>query len=206
MTKETIVFDRQYTYVFHSPGEEPWVCGLLKNRNLNRVLDLGCGLGTWGFLLRTYISPNAEVTGVDISAERIERLRRLNIYQSLIVGDATALNISGEFDAIMVGELLHGLKDKKRFLDKFEGKLAKNGLLIIVGPSDGGLRKALLKRGYSVYEYYFKGFVLFNAKTRKTTSMYKTRENRLLAMVFNFVRRLFYNQERVHIIAFKETK
>lgn len=88
--------DRHYTYVFHSPGIEPWICGLLKNRTITKVLDIGCGVGSWGFLIRNYISPNAEIIGVDISAEKLEKLRNLNIYNELVSADITTLKFNDE--------------------------------------------------------------------------------------------------------------
>jgi len=46
------MYDLNYTLTFHSPGIEPWVLGLLKQVRPRSVLDVGCGLGLWGLILR----------------------------------------------------------------------------------------------------------------------------------------------------------
>jgi SAM-dependent methyltransferase len=194
----------EYVFSTHSPAQESWVYSIMKNRKLARILDLGCGRGLWGFLFRTYIAPDAEIIGVDISADKIGRLKELNVYDKLIVEDVFKLATSGNFDLIMVGGLLHGL-DAKKFLGIFESKLARNGVLMIAGPSDLGLRKTLLERGYSVYEYYLRGFILFNMKVKETISLYPTLGIKILTMLFKFSKKIL-KWDNVEIIAFMENK
>jgi SAM-dependent methyltransferase len=194
----------EYVFSTHSPAQESWVYSILKNRKLNRILDLGCGRGLWGFLFRTYIAPDAEIIGVDISADKIGRLKKLNVYDKLIVEDVFKLATSGNFDLIMVGGILHSL-DAKKFLSIFESKLAKDGVLMIAGPSDLGLRKTLLERGYSVYEYYLRGLILFNTKVNETISLYPTMEIKILTALFKFYKKLL-KRNNVEIIAFVESQ
>jgi SAM-dependent methyltransferase len=195
----------EYVFSTHSPGQDSYVYSILKNRKLNRILDLGCGRGLWGFLFRTYIAPDAEIIGIDISADCIKKLKKLNVYDELIVEDVFKLATSGNFDLIMVGGLLHSL-DAKKFLGIFESKLARNGVLMIAGPSDLGLRKTLLKRGYSVYEYYLRGFMLLNMKkSNETISLYPTLEIKILTMLFKFSKKIL-KRDNVEIIAFMENK
>ena len=47
-----LIYDREYTWIFHSSGLEPWVCGLLRRLKPVSVLDVGCGLGYWGLILK----------------------------------------------------------------------------------------------------------------------------------------------------------
>jgi 2-polyprenyl-3-methyl-5-hydroxy-6-metoxy-1,4-benzoquinol methylase len=196
--------DPNYTYAFHSPGEEPWICGLLRKRRINRVLDLGCGLGIWGFLIRTYVSPDAQITGLDISAETLKRIQKLHLYDNVILSDATTIELTDVFDAILLVEFLHGLKDQDKFLEKLEGKLAKNGILIVAGPSDLKMRKTLRQRNYSIYEYYLRGFFLIDAQTGKSKLMRKSKAIKILAMLLGFARKISYKKDTLHIIAFKE--
>jgi ubiquinone/menaquinone biosynthesis C-methylase UbiE len=196
--------DAEYTYAFHSPGEEPWICGLLKNRHITKALDLGCGSGFWGFILRTYAASTAKITGVDISTESLQRLKNLGIYDELVLGDATSLNFDGAFDVILAIEFFHTLTDKETFLRAIEEKLAKNGLLIISGPSTVEMLKILQERNYSVYEYFLRGLVLVNTKTGKILSTYPSKAMLILASLLRLGRIFVKGTKNNHIIAFKE--
>jgi cyclopropane fatty-acyl-phospholipid synthase-like methyltransferase len=196
--------DAEYTYAFHSPGEEPWICGLLKSRRITKVLDLGCGSGFWGFILRTYAASNANIVGVDISTESLKRLKNLGIYDELILGDATSLDLDGTFDAILAIEFFHQLADKETFLRGIEEKLAKNGVLIISGPSTLEMRKILHKRNYSVYEYFLRGLILSDTKTGELVVTYPSKTTLILASLLRLGRIFAKSPKNVHIIAFKE--
>jgi SAM-dependent methyltransferase len=196
--------DAEYTYAFHSPGEEPWICGLLKNRHITKALDLGCGSGFWGFILRTYAASNAKIIGVDISTEGLKRLKNLGIYDELVLGDATSLDFDGAFDVILAIEFFHILTDKERFLRAIEEKLAKDGLLIISGPSTLEMRKILQKRNYSVYEYFLRGLILIDTKTGELVLPHPDKATLILASLLRLGRIFFKSPKNVHIIAFKE--
>jgi|GEM_PF-7023576 len=46
-----IIADREYPKIFHSPGLEPWVLGILLRVKPNSLVDVGCGYGFWGFIV-----------------------------------------------------------------------------------------------------------------------------------------------------------
>ena len=79
-------YDRGYTMVFHSPGIEPWITGLLKSRRPVSVLDVGCGLGYWGLILKSYLEV-PHIVGIDIDGSKVEFARRLGIYNELYTSD-----------------------------------------------------------------------------------------------------------------------
>jgi SAM-dependent methyltransferase len=75
------IYHKQYTYVFHSPGIEPWILGFLKSkRSLGRVLDVGYGLGFSAFMLKLYLGNVEYLVCVDISPEKIHKIEKLNLY------------------------------------------------------------------------------------------------------------------------------
>jgi predicted TPR repeat methyltransferase len=53
---------------------------------LQRALDLGCGTGLCGPLLKAFV---AQVDGVDLSAQMLEQARRLQVYDQLVQADIT---------------------------------------------------------------------------------------------------------------------
>jgi ubiquinone/menaquinone biosynthesis C-methylase UbiE len=178
--------------------------GLLKERAIGSVLDLGCGLGAWGYLMRTYIAPNAQIVGLDISKEKIDTLSKLRIYDSLVVGDAMTVQVNGCFDAILAGELILAVSDPDAFLRRFEQKLAKGGVLVIMGPSDKKLRQLLRKRGYLVYDYLLRGFFLVDENSGKAKLMHETKAFSIIGAFLRVSHRLIRRRDKMHVIAFKE--
>ena len=47
-----LVPDEDYPRIFHSPGLEPWVFGILLRTKPNSMIDVGCGYGFWALLLK----------------------------------------------------------------------------------------------------------------------------------------------------------
>lgn len=78
-----------------------------------RVLDIGCGTGTW---LERYAAHGAEVTGVDRSPAMLERAAaRLGKAARLVEGDAGALPFGdASFDLVSATTLLHELPGDRR--------------------------------------------------------------------------------------------
>ena len=91
---------------------DPYV---LNNVQGTRFLDVACGHGKWGYLLKKYADPLSEgryVAGIDIFAPHVESLRREGIYDDVHVGDATALPFEdNSFDTIIACEVLEHLSE-----------------------------------------------------------------------------------------------
>jgi len=160
------IYDVQYTYVFHSPGIEPWVLGFLKNkRSLGRVLDVGCGLGFSALMLKLYLGNVKYLVGLDISPEKIRKVERLNLYDELHLADIRNFNPEDKFDTIIALEVLHGLPADA--LMHIEGLIKNNGSIVLALPGlpSGIDVERLIKKGYNVYRYLLRGFVLINLKS-----------------------------------------
>lgn len=52
MSSLIITADVEYPVLFHSPGLEPWILGLLLEFKPRTMLDVGCGYGFWGFIVK----------------------------------------------------------------------------------------------------------------------------------------------------------
>jgi 2-polyprenyl-3-methyl-5-hydroxy-6-metoxy-1,4-benzoquinol methylase len=104
----------------------------------NRILEIGCGFGLFGCYFASRW-PDIRYRGLDINAHRIEMARqaasRLNLSNVRFDrGDAAQpLAIDGEYDAVLMMDLLHHLPDatKRRLLDSVVARLARGGRLII---------------------------------------------------------------------------
>jgi 2-polyprenyl-3-methyl-5-hydroxy-6-metoxy-1,4-benzoquinol methylase len=147
--------------VGYSPLElDPVVLPLVEGKT---VLDLGCGYGHWGHLLRThYYSDDpvraARVTGVDIHEGNVAFCRTTGVYDALERADA--LEFLGRqparaFDTIIATELIeHLAKDAgQRLLEevvRVAGRIA-----ILSTPNWEYLRPgATTMTGYNEYEHH----------------------------------------------------
>jgi SAM-dependent methyltransferase len=155
-----MMYDLNYTLTFHSPGIEPWVLGLLKQVRPRSVLDVGCGLGLWGLILRGYLGVS-RIVGVDIDSDKVEFARKLGVYDEVYVSDVRAFDYADSFDAIIAIESIHGIIDLE-LLRRLEGLVKEGGIIVLALPSlPQPIRmNELVKMGYAVFRYFLRGFVL----------------------------------------------
>lgn len=76
----------------------------LEHRRFAHALDLGCGTGLCGALLRPIA---ARLTGVDLSAQMLEKARALGVYDALVQADAVDFLAAGEerFDVVVAADV-----------------------------------------------------------------------------------------------------
>ena len=88
------------------------------------ILNVGCGYGKWGFLLKKYRWPEHPlpyVVGLDAFEPHLLTLRKHNIYDALVLGHAGCLPFAGKsFDSVVACEVLEHLTHEEglRFLDE----------------------------------------------------------------------------------------
>jgi 2-polyprenyl-3-methyl-5-hydroxy-6-metoxy-1,4-benzoquinol methylase len=104
----------------------------------SRILEIGCGFGLFGCYFASRW-PEIKYVGLDINTHRIEMAReaarRLGLSNAHFEhGDASKpLAIEGEYDAVLMMDLLHHLPDtaKRSLLDAASARLGRGGRLII---------------------------------------------------------------------------
>ena len=106
-------------------------------RGKRRVLDVGCGFGLFGCYFSA-LYPEITYCGIDINPKRIalanQAAARLGLKNATFYqGDARQLNLADQFDAVMMIDLLHHLKDdsKQDLLTACANHLTNDGRLII---------------------------------------------------------------------------
>ena len=89
---------------------DPYVLGNVQG---TRFLDVGCGHGKWGYLLKKYADPPSQkryVAGIDVFAPHVQALQAEGIYDDVRVGDATALPFGDQsFDTVIACEVIEHL-------------------------------------------------------------------------------------------------
>jgi 2-polyprenyl-3-methyl-5-hydroxy-6-metoxy-1,4-benzoquinol methylase len=109
-----------------------------------KVLDLGCGHSpefeeVWkrGKLLHQSIhAAGREVVGLDLDEPVVERMRRLGFH--VVCDDAENpqnLNGSGQFEAIIAGDIVEHLNNAGAMLAAMKSRLASDGVFVISTPS-----------------------------------------------------------------------
>ncbi|MEM9466410.1 MAG: methyltransferase domain-containing protein [Actinomycetota bacterium] len=101
----------------------------------DRVLDIGSGLG--GPARRIAATTGARVTGVDLTAEFVRTATRLSDRVGLqelttfLVGDASALDLEGGFDAATLIHVGMNIADKPAFFSSVHDLLAEGGRFVV---------------------------------------------------------------------------
>jgi trans-aconitate 2-methyltransferase len=102
-----------------------------------RVIDLGCGPGNSTAVLRDRW-PDAEFTGLDSSAEMIERARRGYPRQRWIAGDIAewAAGSDGPFDVVFSNAAMQWVEDHAAVYPQLLSRVAPGGVLAIQIPGN----------------------------------------------------------------------
>jgi SAM-dependent methyltransferase len=165
MVQIRLSYDKEYTRVFHSPGIGPWITDLLKVVRPRSVLDVGCGLGFWGFVLRGYLGVD-RVVRVDLDPVKVSFARGLGVYSELHIPDIRSFECAECFDAVLAVESIHGIVDVD-LIGRLES-MVRNGGLIVVSLSGSRLEgRVLATLGYNAYRYPLRGFILVRVDGRE---------------------------------------
>lgn len=102
-----------------------------------KVLDVGCTSHEVEpdspYWLHGRLRSRFEVTGIDISEENIESLRRRG-FDRLHVASAEDFSIGERFDTVVAGELIEHLSNPGQFLARAREHLKPGGRLVVTTP------------------------------------------------------------------------
>jgi SAM-dependent methyltransferase len=190
---------------FHMPGIEPWIAGILKRHQLNFILDLGSGIGFWGYLIKSYVARGSteqpKVIGVDLDIEKLSWLKKMNLYDEVVRSDIRYLPFRDKsFDTIMAIESLY-FKDFWNSLDVIEALSTDGGLIILSRGLSEDDRRELIKRGYDVYHVYLRGLMLRRINDGK--DLFSDAKLKRLAFLIKIFYKVFKPKAKDYIIALK---
>lgn len=143
------LYDKKHDFVFKY-GED--LIDLLAPKAKERILDLGCGTG---YLTNMIAEAGAEVTGIDNSAEMINKA--VSEYPNLDfkVLSATDFYFVNSFNAIFSNAVLHWVAEKEKAVECMYKNLKSTGRIVVeFGGKDNvkniivALRQVLLNHQY----------------------------------------------------------
>ncbi len=111
-------------------------------RSVDRVLDLGCGDGSFTATL----APNvADVVGAEVAEAAVRRARRRHpaLAFELVPLDGPLPFADGAFDLVWSTEVIEHVADTARWLSEVRRVLAPAGRLLLTTPNHGRLRLAV---------------------------------------------------------------
>jgi len=124
-------FDNQLVEILDYHGPEKLHALLAAHRaQPARILDLGCGTGLAGPLLK---APGRILTGVDLSTRMLEKAAARDVYDQLVTSEAIAFLAQREqpFDLIFAADFLVYVGDLSAFVHHTARLLGQGGLLAL---------------------------------------------------------------------------
>lgn len=98
-----------------------------------RVLDIGCGIGTY---VEKFRALNAHAFGVDVDAERVTRGRHEKDLDTLALSVSEALPFVGEvFDGVLLHEVIEHVNDDRETICEAHRVTKRGGVVIVFAPN-----------------------------------------------------------------------
>jgi len=153
---DEIFKDSDFDYKNYRSDKILEVIKRLREYNVQRVLDLGCGFGIWSIAL---LKAGFKVTACDISKEAIKIVRewaqREGLSIDTLISPAQELELEGGFDAVICNSVLDHMpyKEAVKALQNIERILNPGGLAYITFDGDREEEEdfVLLEDGTRVY-------------------------------------------------------
>ena len=147
-------YSKQHVHFYDEPIPDFLELGfaLIGDVEKPRLVDLGCGDGRLLYALhkKGFLSRFGEVAGVDVSAKRIERLKKELPFVDGVVSDASDVKVfpSSFFDYIICSQVIEHVRDDDVLVAEIKRLLKCGGVAFI---------SSVVKEWYGVYFYTSNG-------------------------------------------------
>lgn len=185
--------DRQFANTFHSPGIELWISQVFKDYpgSTKQILDVGCGVGYWGYIIKSYVDPLCRITGVDMDSNKLAILASTNVYYSLICADAASFCLTESFfDSVISVEVLQGMPDFKSVLKSLESFVHDRGLIVLSQLAKADQIRTLIDERYDVLGSVFRSQFLIRIWNGEVLSAHDDVATRCIKLLLRVVYRV----------------
>jgi len=201
---------KSYTYIFHMPGIEAWFWRMLDqipHVPIGLVLDIGVGLGFWGFMVRSWANmrkvSEPYLIGIDINKVKLAIVKRFRMYDELVMADAYCLPLrKSSLDLVMAVEVF----DCKRLahaVQRLDVIADKDSTIFLSLPIEAGCMDNLTNNGYKMYGVFLRSLFLVDDDTGRITPFYKTTFSKAASVILTIAWRLFHRRIIKYVIAIK---
>ena len=193
---------------YHMLGIEPYIIGAMRNHDRGIILDLGIGLGFWGFITKTYAAMewngNPVLIGVDLEESVLQMHKGMRIYAELVRGDINRLPFKdGSFDTVIAIESLFAQSSKDTLMAV--EKLAKTeGTVILSGFLEESRIDQLYESGYEIFRVRLWGLMMENIRNGKR--MYIDRGLKRFSPLIWLLARFLHPGMPDYVIAIRRSK
>lgn len=117
-------------------------------------VDLGCGTGLFGSVIKEYVD---HLTGIDISGKMIEQAQKRNCYDSLIEGEIVSVlkKIDTSFDLFSATDVIIYIGDIEALFSAVKEKASQNALLLLTTESHEGEQFILRNTGRYAHSHEY---------------------------------------------------
>lgn len=128
---------------------------LIGNYKDTKVLDIGCGLGDFLYMLKK--NGFANITGMDGSKIAVEYARKITNLPIILMDieknefDTFVNKNQGKYDIVIMGDIIEHIFAPKRILSKVRNLLSKDGKLLISVPNSGWILNGILLTFFPKY-------------------------------------------------------
>jgi SAM-dependent methyltransferase len=138
---------------------DPFIVGMLSEKD-KCILDVGCGKGKWGFLLRTCWKPPSFSVGLDCDRQHVKLSKEHKVYDEIILGDGARLPFkNSSFDIVLAVDVLEVVNKREGYVILAECDRVAKERLIVATPNRSRLNihaghwwtpKDLKRQGFTV--------------------------------------------------------
>ncbi|MGK7940745.1 MAG: class I SAM-dependent methyltransferase [Crocosphaera sp.] len=96
------------------------------------LVDLGCGTGIFSKAILSQLSLDNPIICVDPSDKMLVKVPNNNQYQPLVKDAVEFAHESGQYDKILIKEMIHHIGDKEKLLEGLFNRLNSEGILLLI--------------------------------------------------------------------------
>ena len=150
MRNKEVFYSRKFAKNLRLEKRLQKVLSLFEGHRFRRILDIGCGDGSFSVILKKF---SQEVYGVDITRKAIGLAKKRGIKAYQVNVDEEKLPFkSNYFDLIFCGEVIEHLYDPDFLLDEVYRALVPGGIFILTTPNFASwFSRIILLLGFQPY-------------------------------------------------------
>ncbi|MDD5436742.1 MAG: class I SAM-dependent methyltransferase [Candidatus Omnitrophica bacterium] len=118
-------------------------------KGVRSILDVGCGIGSFGAFVKSQRGPSIEIAGIELDADAAQEAGKH--LDKVITGDVETTELpfsQGYFDCIVYGDILEHLVDPWALLEKHKKYLKPKGYIVASIPNIAHYKTVKMLRRY----------------------------------------------------------